>query len=143
MTSKSHQRTARNKLLEIQKQAEDFVNDGGKWNEEERHVGRKKMRYRSGSLTFEPQADPDGPLEPTCSDTKVSRVGSLSAPIHLRSPHRCVLQEGQNLENRLQTRHSVTRHPSPASQHQEVAHNWDTTTAKNTSGGAEQQGGSH
>ncbi|MED6231397.1 hypothetical protein ATANTOWER_019555, partial [Ataeniobius toweri] len=72
MTSKSHQRTARNKLLEIQKQAEDFVNDRGKWNEEERHVGRKKMRYRSGSLTFEPQADPDGPSEPTCSDTEVS-----------------------------------------------------------------------
>lgn len=38
-----------------------------------------------------------------------------AAPIHLRSPHSGVFREGQNLENRLHTRHFVTRHPSPAS----------------------------
>lgn len=61
-------------------------------------------------------------------------------PIHLRSPHSGVFREGQNPENRLHTRHFVTRHPSPASQRQGAAHNWDTAAAaQNTSGGAEQQ----
>lgn len=67
------------------------------------------------------------------------RVDSLAAPIHLRSPHSCGLTEGQNLENRLQTRHFVTRHPSPASQHRGAAHKWDTAASKYTSGGTEQR----
>lgn len=65
-------------------------------------------------------------------------VDSFSAPIHLRSPHSGVFREGQNPENRLHTRHFVTRHPSPASQRQGAAHNWDTASAKNTLGGVEQ-----
>lgn len=43
---------------------------------------------------------------------------SLAAPIHLRSPGGGVFGEGQNLENRLRARYFVSRHPSPASQHQ-------------------------
>lgn len=55
---------------------------------------------------------------------------SLSTSIHLRSRHSGVFREGQNLENRLHTRHFVTRHPSPASQRQGAAHNWGTVSQK-------------
>lgn len=45
------------------------------------------------------------------------QVDSLTAAIHLRSPHSSVLREGQNLENRLHARYSVTRalQPPPSS----------------------------
>lgn len=59
------------------------------------------------------------------------QVDSLATPIHLRSPHSSVLREGQNLENRLHARYFVTRHPSPVSQYQRDAHNWDTAAARN------------
>lgn len=69
-------------------------------------------------------------------------MDSLGAPIHLRSPHSGVFREGQNPENRLHTPGIL----SPGTLHlppKEPAHNWDTATAKNTSGGAEQQRGMH